>query len=204
MARYTGPRRRIIRALGTELPGLSRKPMGQRTRPPGEAARRRKRRRSEAAAELTEKQKLRYNYGVSERQMLRMLAMARRSKGNTGKKLLELLERRLDNAVFRTGFAPTLAAARQLVTHRHVRVNDRTVDRPSAMIDLGDVISLKERALHIDPVVDALTHPPLERPEWIHFDEATKRGRITRLPTAGEVPFPIEVQRVIAYYADRP
>lgn len=203
MGRYTGPRRRIMRALGIELPGLSRKPVGERAYPPGQAGRRPRRRRSEFAAELAEKQKLRYNYGLTERQMRRTMAEALRGRGNTGEKLIELLERRLDNAVFRAGFAPTLMSARQLVTHRHVRVNGRIVDRPAAPIAPGDVITLKPEALHMDPVVDALNQPPLERPEWIRFDDANKQATIIRFPRADEVPFPIEVQRVVAYYADR-
>lgn len=203
MARYTGPRRKVMRALGTDLPGLSRKTIGDRNYPPGQAGRRRKPRRSDYALELTEKQKLRYNYGLTERQMRNAMASALRYKGNTGEKLLEMLERRLDNAVFRAGFAPTLTAARQLVTHRHVLLNGRITTIPSLKINPGDEIALKDEALNMEMVMDALANLPLERPEWIDFNETTKRARVTRTPAASEVPLPIEVQRVVAYYADR-
>lgn len=192
-----------MRKLGVELPGLSRKPVGDRNCPPGQSGRRRKTRRSDYAIDLSEKQKLRYNYGLSERQMRNTMAAARRFKGNTGARLLELLERRLDNAVFRAGFAPTLVAARQLVGHRHVRLNGRVTTIPSIQVNAGDEIALRDEALHMEMVLDALANPPLSRPEWIRFDEASKRARVARVPAADEVPFPIEVQRVVAYYADR-
>ena len=111
MSRYTGPRLRVMRALGIELPGLSRKSIENRPYPPGQHGLKQKR-KSDFGKQLIEKQKLRYNYGLNERQMRRMMAEARAGKGNTGEKMLELLERRLDNFVFRAGFAPTLIAAR--------------------------------------------------------------------------------------------
>jgi small subunit ribosomal protein S4 len=203
MARYTGPRRKVMRSLGVDLPGLSRKSIGERNYPPGQAGPKRKPRRSDYALELSEKQKLRYNYGLTERQMRNAMAAALRYKGNTGEKLLEMLERRLDNAVFRAGFAPTLVAARQLVSHRHVLLNGRITTIPSLKVNPGDQIALKDDALKMEMVVDALANLPLDRPEWIAFDETEKRARVARMPAADEVPLPIEIKRVVAYYSDR-
>lgn len=202
--RYTGPRLRVMRALGTELPGLSRKSIENRPHPPGQhGARLFATRKSEFGKQLREKQKLKYNYGLSERQMRRVMTEARGTKGNTGATMLELLERRLDNFVFRAGFAPTLIAARQLVNHRHVLLNGRAATIASIRIRAGDRISIKNKALQIPAVMDALANLPLQRPEWLEFNESEKTARITRLPMADEVPFPIEIQQVVEYYTQR-
>lgn len=201
MARYTGPRLKIVRALGVELPGLTRK-TPNRDYGPGQHGARPKR-KSGFGIQLMEKQKLRYNYGVSERQMQRLFREAKNSREQTGAKLLELLERRLDNVVFRAGFAPTVVAARQLVSHRHVRLNGRPVTIASIRVRSGDVVSLAERARTFPVVAGTLAELPLTRPEWIAFDEGKTAATVTRLPEANEVPFPIEVQHVVEYYAVR-
>lgn len=202
MSRYTGPRLKVMRALGTELPGLSRKTIGERNFPPGQHGQRPKR-RSGFGLQLIEKQKLRFNYGVTEGQIQRLFREAKRAKAPTGEKLLELLERRLDNFVFRAGFAPTAVAARQLVRHKHVLLNGRTVNIPSLRIRPGDRIALTEKARKIPLAVEALAEPGLARPEWLSFDEAGCAATVTRLPAADEVPFPVEVQQVVEYYAVR-
>lgn len=201
MARHTGPRLKIVRALGVELPGLTRK-TPNRDYGPGQHGMKPKR-KSGFGVQLMEKQKLRYNYGVSERQMQRLFREAKNSKAQTGNTLLELLERRLDNVVFRAGFAPTAVAARQLVSHRHVRLNGRPVTIPSIRVKAGDVISLSDKAKAIPMVVETLANLPLTRPEWIGFDDAKAVAKVSRLPDANEVPFPIEVQHVVEYYAIR-
>ncbi len=202
MSRYTGPRLKVMRALGCELPGLSRKPLGERNYPPGQHGQRPKR-KSEFGAQLIEKQKLRFNYGLGERQIQRLFREAKRDKAPTGEKLLELLERRLDNFVFRAGFAPTTVAARQLVRHKHVLLNGRAVNIPSIRIRPGDRIALTERARKITVVAEALAEPALNRPEWLAFDEVTLTAQVTRTPSGDEVPFPVEVQQVVEYYAVR-
>lgn len=202
MSRYTGPRLKVMRALGCELPGLSRKPLGERNYPPGQHGQRPKR-KSEFGSQLIEKQKLRFNYGLGERQIQRLFREAKRDKAPTGEKLLELLERRLDNFVFRAGFAPTAVAARQLVRHKHVLLNGRSVNIPSIRIRPGDRITLTERARKIPVVVEALAEPALNRPEWLAFDEASLSAQVMRTPSADEVPFPVEVQQVVEYYAVR-
>lgn len=200
--RYTGPRLRIMRALGVELPGLSRKPIGDRAYPPGQHGQKQKR-KSDFGAKLMEKQKLRFNYGLSERQMRRVMTDARRLKGNPGERLLELLERRLDNLVFRAGFAPTIVAARQLVSHGHVLLNGRKATIASIRVRPGDEVRLGERARRNVHVVESIAAPALQRPEWLVADEAAASARVTRVPAANEVPFPIDVQRVVEYYANR-
>lgn len=202
MSRFTGPRLKVMRALGIDLPGLSRKSTENRPHPPGQHGLR-QRRRSDFAIKLAEKQKLRFNYGLSERQIQRLFLEAKGSKMPTGAKLLELLERRLDNAVFRSGFAPTIPAARQLVRHRHVLLNGQRVSIPSIRVRPGDVVALRDDAYAMPLVIESLAEPALTRPEWLSFDEGARRTSITRVPMADEVPFPIDVQQVVEYYANR-
>lgn len=135
--------------------------------------------------------------------MRRLVAEARRATGRTGDALLEFLERRLDNAVFRAGYAPTTVAARQLVNHRHVLLNGRTVNIASIRVKPGDEIALKDKALSFPFVAESLERPALDVPEWIAFDAHTRRARITRTPLPGEVPFPIDVYRVVEFYSGR-
>lgn len=202
MSRYTGPRLKVMRALGIQLPGLSSKSIEDRPYPPGQHGLKQKR-KSDFGLKLMEKQKLRYNYGLNETQIRRLFVEARHAKMPTGDKLLELLERRLDNAVFRAGFAPTTVAARQLVRHKHVLLNGRRVNIPSIRVQPGDNIALFGAAAKIPIVVESLKQPALTRPEWIRFDETHHMAEISRLPMADEVPFPIDVQQVVEYYAQR-
>lgn len=202
MARYTGPRLKIVRALGTALPGLTRKSADNRDYPPGQHGQR-QRKKSDFGIKLMEKQKLRYNYGVSERQLQRLFREAKASRAATGDKLLELLERRLDNAVFRAGFAPTTVAARQLVSHRHVLLNGLPVTIPSIRLKAGDTLALSERARKFPVVRETLESPELSYPEWLTVDPVKGEARLTRLPEANEVPLPIDVHHVVEYYAVR-
>lgn len=202
MSRYTGPRLKIMRALGTQLPGLSSKSIEDRPYPPGQHGQKQKR-KSDFGVKLMEKQKLRYNYGLTETQIRRLFVESKRANMPTGDKFLELLERRLDNAVFRAGFAPTAVAARQLVRHRHILLNGERVNIPSIRIKPGDTLSLHAKASNIPMVAESLKEPALTRPEWLTFDEAQRSAQISRVPMADEVPFPIDVQQVVEYYAQR-
>ena len=158
MSRYTGPRVRVMRKLGTELPGLTRKKAERRPYPPGQHGQARKK-LSEYALRLLEKQKLRMNYGLNERQLLGLFTEARGTKGNTAERLIELLERRLDNVVFRAGFARTIPGARQLVGHGHVLVDGKKVDIASYRVRQGQVISIRERSKSLASIAASLATP---------------------------------------------
>jgi len=150
-----------------------------------------------------EKQKLRYNYGLSERQLRRVVLDAKKDRGATGNKLVELLERRLDNLVFRAGFAPTIPAARQLVSHGHIALNGHRVTIPSIRIRSGDSFGPTEHGRSLFAIKASLEAPALERPEWIAFDPTTQQARLTHLPDANAAPFPLDLQRIVEYYATR-
>jgi len=194
-----------MRALGIDLPGLSRKSMWNRPYPPGvhgpKSARRRK--MSDFKKQLLEKQKLRFNYGLTESQFMRLYREAVHSKDPSGDKLLELLERRLDNFVFRAGFAPTIPAARQLVCHGHFLVNGRRLDIPSYRVREGDVIGLRERSQNLVTVDASLEDVRIARPDWIEFDEGKKAAVVKSLPKVDSVPFVLEIDLVIEYYSKR-
>lgn len=202
MSRYTGPRLKVMRALGVDLPGLSRKSIADRPYPPGQHGQRQQR-KSGFGLQLQEKQKLRFNYGLSERQMRRLVLDARRDKGSTGAKLGELLERRLDNVVFRAGFAASTVAARQLVNHSHVLVNGRKVNIPSFRVRVGDVITLTAKGREMLVVKASFAAPALSRPEWLAVEEAAFSATVSHLPDVAEIPFPIEMQLVVEYYSQR-
>jgi small subunit ribosomal protein S4 len=193
---------RVMRALGTELPGLSTKKPEKRLYPPGQHGQARKK-LSEYALRLQEKQKLRYNYGVSERQLRRLMYEARTSGTSAGLKLLELLERRLDNVVFRAGFARTIPAARQLVNHGHVLVNGRRVDIASYRVAAGQVVSLRERSQKLALLDAAKSIADAMQTPWLEVDRETRRARVASLPDEGSVPFTIQVQLVVEYYSQR-
>ena len=204
MARTTGPRLKIMRAVGVELPGLSRKSIENRPNPPGQHGNQAsRRRRSDFAVKLMEKQKIRFNYGVSEKQMRRLMLEARKGSEPTGEKLMSLLERRLDNVVFRAGFAPTGISARQLVNHGHVLLNGKAANIASIRLQVGDVVTLKEKSRKIPMVAEALATPSLALPEWLSVDTTTASVKVGHLPSIDDVPFPLDVQQVVEYYANR-
>ena len=203
MARYTGPRVKKMRALGVELPGLSRKSIERRPYAPGQHGQNRRRKLSDFGKQLLEKQKLRLNYGLGERQFRRLVVAARSSRLATGDKLLELLERRLDNVVFRAGFAPTIPAARQLVAHGHILVNGRRLDIPSYSVQVGDVIGPREKSRNLTALNESLGNLSLTRPDWMDYNESAHLARITQVPDPSSVPFEIDVQLVVEYYSKR-
>lgn len=195
-------RLKIMRSLGIDLPGLSRKSIENRPNPPGQhgpnSARRRK---SEYGLALIEKQKLRFNYGVSERQLRTMMVEARRKAGPSGELLLQMLECRLDNVVFRAGWAPTIPAARQLVSHCHILLNGKRANIASIRLRAGDEVSLRQRSRTITLIQHSIEAPSLERPEWLTYDQSTFTAKVTRLPEADEVPFPVAIHLVVEHYA---
>lgn len=199
MARYRGPRLRIVRRLG-ELPGLTRK-SARRAYPPGQHGQNR-RKRSEYAIRLEEKQKLRFNYGVSEKQLIRYVRRARRATGSTGQTLLQLLEMRLDNTVFRLGMAGTIPGARQLVNHGHITVNGRTVNIPSYQCRPGDVIGVKDKDCSRQLVQANMEYPGLANlPSHLEFDKNTLVGKVNGVIEREWIAININELLVVEYYS---
>jgi small subunit ribosomal protein S4 len=199
MSRYRGPRLRIVRRLG-DLPGLTRKDPRKKN-PPGQHGQNRKK-RSEYAIRLEEKQKLRFNYGVSEKQLIRYVRKARRATGSTGQVLLQLLEMRLDNTVFRLGMAGTIPGARQLVNHGHITVNGRVVDIASYSCRAGDVISVRDRSQSRRLVETNMEYPGLANiPSHLQFDKNTLTGTVGGVIEREQVPLTINELLVVEYYS---
>ncbi|MDJ0724247.1 MAG: 30S ribosomal protein S4 [Prochloraceae cyanobacterium] len=199
MSRYRGPRLRITRRLG-ELPGLTRK-NARKSYPPGQHGQARKK-RSEYAIRLEEKQKLRFNYGVSEKQLMAYMRKARRASGSTGTALLELLEMRLDNTVFRLGMAGTIPGARQLVCHGHVTVNGRVVDIASYQCRPGEVISVRDRNSSRRLVETNMEYPGLANlPSHLEFDKNTLVGKVNGVIEREWVALQINELLVVEYYS---
>ena len=199
MSRYRGPRLRIVRRLG-ELPGLTRK-SARRAYPPGQHGQNRKK-RSEYAIRLEEKQKLRMNYGLTEKQMLRYVRKARRVAGSTGQVLLQLLEMRLDNTVFRMGMAPTIPAARQLVNHGHVTVNGKPVNIASYQCRPGEEVAVRNREASKKLVEANLQYPGLANlPSHLEFDKTKLAGKVNSVIEREWVALQVNELLVVEYYS---
>ena len=202
MSRYTGPRVKILRRFGISLPGLTRKTVDENVTPPGEHGANHRRKASEYREHLDEKQKLRLNYGLSERQFVIYMKSAISSKLDTGLRLVQLLEGRLDNFVFRAGYAPTIPAARQLVNHGHILVNGRKVDIPSFQVRQGDVISLRERSTKIEVIQTSIATPSLARPSYIEFDPEKQTAKMISAPAREDVPIvDLKDNLIIEFYS---
>lgn len=205
MARYRGPRLKIIRRLGTPLPGLMRTE-GDLRRPyaPGQHGPTKRTKLSDFGLRLREKQKLRFHYCISERQFSRYVKKAASMKGNPGINLLRSLEVRLDNALFRSGFAPTMKAARQMARHGHILVNGKKVDIPSFSLKVGDVISPKAQSKMAERIKANRKDPNnLALPSFIEVDDANTAFKVTMLPVREDVPVQVEEQMIIEYYSTR-
>ena len=199
MSRYRGPRLKVTRRLG-DLPGLTRK-SARRSYPPGQHGQAR-RKRSEYAVRLEEKQKLRYNYGITERQLIRYVKKARRVQGSTGQVLLQLLEMRLDNTVFRLGLAPTIPAARQLVNHGHITINGKVLDIPSYQCRPGDVVGVRDRDASRKLATANLEYPGLSNiPTHLDFDKAKLTAKVNGIVEREWVALNINELLVVEYYS---
>lgn len=199
MSRYRGPRLRVVRRLG-DLPGLTRK-TAKKSYPPGQHGQAR-RKRSEYAIRLEEKQKLRYNYGVTEKQLISYVKKARRSTTSTGQALLQFLEMRLDNTVFRLGMAPTIPGARQLVNHGHVTVNGRVVDIPSYQCRPGDIVAVRDRKQSRSLVESNLQFPGLANlPSHLEFDKNKMEGKVNGFIEREWVALQVNELLVVEYYS---
>lgn len=200
MSRYRGPRIKVVRRLGTELPGLTQRRTGRLDVLPGQQTRRR-RRPSPYALRLKEKQILRFNYGVSERQMRNLFKKASRQRGNTGHNLLTLLESRLDSVVCRAGFAPTIPAARQLVSHGHIMVNGRKMDVPSYEVQVGDTVSIREKSRSRKNVAAAVSQFGRNTPSFIGVDAQEFSATLSTAPDPAEVMVTVDTSLVVEFYS---
>lgn len=199
MARYRGPRLRIVRRLG-ELPGLTRKKT-KRTERPGQHGKQ-SRKPSDYAIRLEEKQKLRFNYGLSEKQLIRYVKRARTLKGPTGRILLELLEMRLDNIVFRLGFAPTIPSARQLISHGHFVVNGKRINIPSYECCIGDKINVSNCNKSKSIVESNLASPGLANlPNHLILDKESLSGKVITSVEREWVALQLNELLIVEYYS---
>lgn len=200
MARYTGPKTRIARRFGEPIFGPD-KNLAKRNFPPGQHGNSRRRKTSEYGLQLREKQKAKYTYGVLERQFRNTFNKAERTKGITGEVLLQLLERRLDNVVYRLGMAPSRAAARQLVSHRHITVNGQVVNIPSYTLKPGEVIAVREKSKSLEVIQDSLSGFNHSKYPWIEWDEASKSGKLLHIPERADIPENIKEHLIVELYS---
>ena len=200
MARYTGPKSKIARKLGEPIFGED-KVLVKKNYPPGQHGLNKRRKMSEYGTQLREKQKAKYTYGVLERQFRNLFEKASSMKGVTGEVLLQLLEQRLDNMVYRLGIAPTRAAARQLVLHRHISVDGRVVNIPSYKVDPGQVVTVREKSKSLEVIQDALAGFNHSKYPWIEWDESIKGGKLLHLPQREDIPENIKEQLIVELYS---
>ena len=200
MARYTGPKQKIARRYREPLFGES-KALKRKPYPPGQHGRSRRRKKSDYGIRLNAKQKAKFIYGVLERQFRRFFALASKMEGNTGENLIKLLEARLDNTVYRMGFAPTRRAARQLVNHKHFRVNGRVVNIPSYILKPGDIVEVREKSKDIEIIVDSIERYNPRQYSWLEVDKKAMKGKFLQYPERAEVPENIEERYIVEFYS---
>lgn len=201
MARYTGPKQRINRKFLEPILGGNGKTLEKKAYPPGMHGMTKKRtKKSEYAIQLAEKQKAKYTYGVLERQFENTFDRASRLKGATGEVLLQLLESRLDNVVYRMGVAPTRRAARQFVSHKHITVNGKVINIPSYTVKSGDIIGIRERSKDIDPIRRSLASSTVKY-QWLEFDQNLLQGRFLAVPERTMIPENIKEQLIVELYS---
>lgn len=201
MARYTGPKSKIARKFKEPIFGPD-KALEKKNYPPGQhgqASRRAK--KSEYAVQLTEKQKAKYTYGVLERQFRNLFTLAHRKPGITGENLLKFLEARLDNTVFRLGIAPTRAAARQLVGHKHIVVNGDVVNIPSYQLKPGDVVGVREKSKSLEAINDSLNARKVNRFSWLEWNTEEMNGKFVSYPERTQIPENIKEQLIVELYS---
>ena len=200
MARYIGPKSKIARKFGEPIFGED-KVLAKKNFPPGQHGANKRRKTSEYGVQLREKQKAKYTYGVLEKQFRNLFEKASRTKGVKGEVLLQLLESRLDNVVYRLGLAPTRAAARQLVLHRHIVVNGSVLNIASYSVKPGDVVGVREKAKSLEVIADALAGFNHSKYPWIEWDEATKSGKFLHVPAREDIPENIKEQLIVELYS---
>jgi small subunit ribosomal protein S4 len=200
MARYTGPRVRISRRFNEPILGDN-KALQKKNYAPGMHGRGKKRKQSEYATQLNEKQKAKYIYGLLERQFAKTFETATRKKGKTGEVLLQLLESRLDNTVYRLGIAPTRRAARQLVLHKHILVNGEVVNISSYSLKPGELVSVRERSKSLEVITNSLSTGGAKKYNWLEWDAAEMTGKIINLPPREDIPENVNEQLIVELYS---
>ena len=200
MARYTGPKSKIARRFGEAIFGAD-KVLAKRNYPPGQHGNSRRRKTSEYGVMLAEKQKAKYTYGVLEKQFRNMFDAASRTSGITGEILLQNLECRLDNIVFRLGIAPTRAAARQLVSHKHIVVDGNVVNIPSYAVKPGQIVGIREKAKSLEVIAAALAGFNHSKYPWLEWDENVKAGKLLHKPERADIPENIKEQLIVELYS---
>ena len=201
MARYRGPQTKIARKFGEPIFGYD-KVLEKKNYPPGMHGKNKRRgKTSEYGVQLKEKQKAKYMYGVLEKQFRRTFEKARRSKGVTGVVLLQILESRLDNIVFRLGIAPTRASARQLVTHRHILLNGELCNIPSVNVRPSDIVSVRERSKSLEIIVNNLNGFNHSKYPWLEWDDNSMSGKFTMIPEREDIPENIKEQLIVELYS---
>ena len=201
MGRYIGPKSKIARKFGEAIFGADRV-LEKRNFPPGQHGLARKRKKvSEYGQQLSEKQKAKATYGLLEKQFSRTYEQAARMGGITGENLLKLLECRLDNVVYRLGIAPTRAAARQLVSHRHITVDGKVVNIPSYSVKPGQVIGVREKSKSLEVIADALSGFNHSKYPWIEWDQSSLSGKLLHLPERADIPENIKEQLIVELYS---
>ncbi|SMO97497.1 30S ribosomal protein S4 [Gracilimonas mengyeensis] len=200
MARYRGPKQKKARRFKEPIFGpskaLERKPYG-----PGQHGRSRFNRKSEYAIQLEEKQKAKYTYGLLEKQFRNLFKAASAKSGVAGENLLQALECRLDNTVFRMGFARTRRQARQLVSHKHIVVNGGIVNIPSFDVSPGDVVSIRPKSRNLEVIDDSLSGSSRNKYKWVETDAKSRSGKMLYVPTMEEIPENINVQLIVELYS---
>ncbi len=200
MARYTGPKSKISRKYGEPIFGDT-KALEKKPHPPGQHGRGRRRKKSEYAIQLAEKQKAKYLYGILEKQFKNMFDKASRKGGITGENLLQLLEIRLDNVVYRLGIAPTRRSARQFVGHKHITVNDQIVNIPSYSVKEGDLIAVREQSKSLTAISESLSHKSSNKFQWLEWDDKKLVGKMLTHPEREAIPENINEQLIVELYS---
>lgn len=200
MARYIGPKSRIARRFGEAIFGAD-KVLSKRNFPPGQHGNSRRRKSSEYGVMLAEKQKAKYTYGVLEKQFRNLFDKAARQAGITGELLLQALECRLDNVVYRLGIAPTRATARQLVNHKHITVDGKVVNIASFSVKPGQIVGVRERSKSLEVIADALAGFNHSKYPWIEWDESAKAGKLLHKPERADIPENIKEQLIVELYS---
>ncbi|MDD6002713.1 MAG: 30S ribosomal protein S4 [Bacteroidales bacterium] len=201
MARYTGPKSKIARKFGEPIYGTD-KYLDKKNYPPGQHGIDKKRAKtSEYGTQLKEKQKAKYTYGLLERQFSNLFIKAQKSKGVTGEVLIQLLESRLDNVVYRLGIAPSRPAARQLVSHRHIVVNGKVLGIPSYHVKVGDIIGVREKSKALEVITNSLQGANRSRFNWLEWDNASLSGKFMNVPAREDIPENIKEQLIVELYS---